>query len=97
MVGTNNRGVIYSVNEITMEIILGIYIVLVVLGVLLLIRNQQVYDFRIKLLNKMSENYQGNHEKFWEMRNAFYEVSYDEMLFKFWKPLDSFYDMSKFE
>lgn len=80
-----------------MEIILGIYGVFVVAMLLLLIRNRQVYEFRGKILDKIEENYQGDHAKFLEMRAAFQEVSYEEMVYKFWRPLDSFYDMKRFE
>lgn len=63
-----------------------ICILMIALGILLFIRNEIVYNFRKKIIDKifLSENWQ-------EKLKEFDKVSYDEMVYKFWKPIKSFY------
>ena len=76
------------------EIILTICFLGILLGVILLIRNHFVYEYRKELLNKISER--NGYSADWEWRyDEFEKISYNEMVFKFWKPLTSFYDEDK--
>lgn len=52
----------------------------------LLIRNEFVYQFRIKCINILYSK--SNWDK---LQKEFHSIGHDTMLFIFWKPLKSFY------
>lgn len=63
------------------------------------IRNTSVYNYRIRLNEKVSDRARADirQNRDWRWRyEMLNEVSYDEMMFKFWRPLDSFYPDKSF-
>ena len=78
------------------QILLAIVLSVLLFNTIFLIRNNQVYLYRMGLIDRIhtanlrdidSDVYQDA----WRWRQ--YEaVSYESMLWKFWKPLSSFYD-----
>lgn len=62
--------------------------------VIMLIRNQKVFKYKMKLLRQVSyaakRDINLGHN--WKWRYDYFEsVGYNQMMKKFWKPLDSFY------
>lgn len=69
----------------------------------MLVRNQRVYTYRGKLIDRISAAVQAdiarNEHKpaEWQWRwDVFESVKYDEMVNKFWRPLNSFYPDQSF-
>ena len=78
------------------NLILGVLSIIFILSIIILYRNNKVYNYRIELLDKVSEKADEDIKKGldWETRyKKLKEVGYHEMIYKFWKPLDSFYDL----
>ena len=74
-------------------------IVLACFSIFMFVRNEYVFNFRKKMLGKISKgaNLDIENKKDWRWRYvAFDAISYDMMMFKFWKPLDSFYENKDF-
>ncbi len=75
-------------------VIFGLSLLLMVLTVVLWIRNEQVYRYRIDLIERVYDDRMAaiygrpNQGLTWEMIRS---VSYDSMVWQFWRPLDSFY------
>lgn len=69
------------------------------LSLIMLIRNDQVHEYQIKMLHEASkkakEDIKANRDWRWRYEE-FEKVSYDEMVYKFWKPLNSFYKDKSF-
>lgn len=64
----------------------------------MMLRNNQVCDFRINLLHKVSNVAINDieHGRDWKWRYVkMQQVSYGRMLFQFWRRLESFYDMDQ--
>lgn len=63
-----------------------IYLLICLFSLLLLIRNQEVFNYRRKVINYV---YCGSD---WQKKvEIFDEVSYQEMFWKFWKSVESFF------
>lgn len=62
--------------------------VIVVVTVGAMIRNTQVYNYRLRLLDTI--NQAGPLDWHWRLK-VYDSVSYSQMLCQFWRPLDSFY------
>lgn len=76
-------------------VLAGAFGLLLICSLLILRRNDKVYDYRIRLLYTieiadLNDIRNGNFEVAWRL-DVFRSVPYDEMLYRFWKPLDSFY------
>lgn len=80
-------------------IVLTIGTLLVLFCIFILIRNQKVYQYKIKIVEfvyeKSIEDANKGKESQWRWEKLD-EVSYHEMMYKFWKPLDSFYKDKRF-
>ena len=79
--------------------ILVICLIVMALCVVMMFRNEAVYEYRMSLLGKVSDAakrdiYEGN-DFIWRY-HAYNAVDYDEMVMKFWKPLGSFYEDKTF-
>lgn len=75
-----------------MNIIFFFTIPILVCCLVMLLRNQAVFQFRMDLLNQVSTLARQDVavEKAWEWRyTALQQVSYDDMMYKFWLPLES--------
>jgi len=87
----------HTLNSIV-TIVLVTCIVLLILSIILLLRNNQVFKHRINLINLISGRdmeeilkgipYTGSRFKMLS------QVSYYKMVLKFWKPLDSFFNLN---
>lgn len=72
-----------------------------VLSVVTLVRNEQVYHYRINLLKKVSEAAkqdinEGRYTEWKDRYDAWNSVSYHTMVWQFWKDLDDFYPDKSF-
>lgn len=84
--------------QIGLLIVISLLFVLTLCCLLALIRNNQVYIYRTKILQditfKTQEDVNNNtynkEDPLWRYKE-YDKVSYDDMCRKFWKPLDSFY------
>jgi hypothetical protein len=84
--------------ELSINIVLAGIIVISILLIILIRRNNQVLKYRMYIINLISKrdmeeilkgmSYTGSRLK------MFSQVSYYKMLLKFWKPLDSFFDLN---
>lgn len=67
--------------------------------ILMLIRNEMVYKYRIALIHKIAEmgdkDIGAGRDPGWRWE-YFHRVDYDTMVYEFWKPLDSFYKNKAF-
>lgn len=71
-------------------IVMFVGILLLMVGVFFLVRNDKVYEFRMRLLHRVSEMCKKDAEQQLEWPWRYEQmgwVSYDEMVYKFWKPL----------
>jgi hypothetical protein len=85
--------------KILLNIVLGICCILLFHSIFMLYRNKKVFNYKMKLLDKVSSLAQKDSlaDREWKWRyEVFTSVSYNEMLYKFWKPLDSFYKDKSF-
>lgn len=88
--------------EIHKQILLVLMSALAFMGlfcILMLIRNEMVYKYRISLIHKIAEmgdkDIRAGKDPRWRWE-YFHRVDYDTMVYKFWKPLDSFYKNKAF-
>lgn len=66
----------------------GVLVMIIWLG----IRNEQVHNFRLQLINTLYA------APDWERRaEVLHRVSYDSMMFQFWRPLKSFWTAEEYE
>ena len=74
------------------QILLAILFSALLLSIVLYIRNNQIYLYRMGLIGRIyTANLRDPQSAVWRWRQ--YEaVSYEPMIWKFWKPLSSFYD-----
>ena len=80
-------------------VILAIIVATVVVGVIMLVRNEMVYRYRIALLKDMSRAAQSDIRaaRPWKWRYDVYDsVSHDEMVWRFWRRFKSFYPDQSF-
>lgn len=71
---------------------------LVIFSIIVLVRNVQIYKFRMGLLKRVSRFAQQDVKagQSWRWRyDMFSAVSYNEMIFKFWRSPESFYNLEK--
>lgn len=80
--------------EITLTIITIIAGLGVLWGLLMLSRGRAVFNYRVKILERISAeskiDIEANRDYQWRY-DVFKSVSFGSMVYKFWKPLDSFY------
>lgn len=77
-----------------MALAVGIAFLGVVYSTIILIRNQQVFKYRAKVLEgmrKISVDGSLNDTDWIHLYEQFLSVSYEEMVSRFWRPLDSFF------
>jgi hypothetical protein len=74
-----------------MPILLAISIGLLGLTVIIIIRNNRVYRFRMGMLDAI----QIDDPDFYRKLDRFNSVSYNQMVFQFWRPLGSFYNIKE--
>lgn len=68
-----------------------VYLIFIIFCIYMLIRNQMVKNYRLKLIDKIFSF------KDYKWRNEIYDsVSYDKMMIQFWRRLDSFYPDKSF-
>ncbi len=82
-----------------MSILLWASIPGMVVAITGLIRNQLVYNYRVRLLDQIHDEARKDIQagRDWEWRHQIFEqVTYNQMVFKFWKPLSSFYPDKSF-
>jgi hypothetical protein len=76
-----------------LTIFVGFIIMVVLFAFIGLIRNFQVYRYRMNIIDYVYSTPQEMNE----LIDIYNSVSYNEMLYTFWKPLDSFYKGTKLE
>jgi hypothetical protein len=93
-----------SILEIVLVVLYMIGIGCVVgiaLIIVLMYRNERVYNYRKRVIENIGEIYQdeiaaGRLTTNWRWKE-FEKVTYRDMVKRFWKPLDSFYENTKLE
>lgn len=74
-----------------LNIIVGIWVSCGIVIIILWLRNEQVFRFRIKTINFIYK------QPDWERRrDIFLSVSYEKMVWKFWKRPEDFYTDKSF-
>jgi len=78
-----------------MSVLTNISLIVILLSVIVIIRNNQVYKYRMKILDlvfaQAMRDVREGRDPIWRY-DAMRDVSYESMLYQFWKPLDSFWD-----
>jgi len=75
-----------TIQQIILILIISIPFLFIVYG---LLRNQAVYNERLRIINLMFDNrYNYN-----EVKIEYYRFTYDEMFWKFWIPVKKFYNL----
>lgn len=81
-----------------MSVLTNISLIVILVSVLLMIRNNQVYKYRMKILDlvfaQAMRDVREGRDPIWRY-DAMRAVSYDRMIWQFWKPLDSFWDEAR--
>ena len=91
-----------TVFSVVLAIIFCVAMAGIVVSFLALIRNQKVYNYRVALLEEVSNaanndiHREGGPYEFKWRYDAFSDVEYNDMMWKFWKPLDEFYPDKSF-